>query len=153
MYITDYCKPEYIYLNIEPLAKYACLSNLIKYLKEDYSAEQLTSIKNTLIKREEMSSTGLGNQIAAPHCRCITVKKPCIKIFRSKKPIEFEALDKKPVSIFFLMLLPSHSKNEYLTLLSNIAKIGKHSKWVKTLLNCTSSEEFYNDLEKFEHSF
>lgn len=152
MYITDYCKPEYIYLDIESSSKYECLKNLFKYLTNEYPETHILDIQNNLIRREKLSSTGIGNSLAVPHCRCEKIKEPSLKIFRSKESIEFESFDNKPVKLVFLMLLPKYSKNEHLLILSKIAKIGKNKIWVNQLLKSLTSEEFYKDLVEFDHN-
>ena len=128
MDITDYCTPENIYLDLKPCNKYECIDRLFNYLKDDYSSSQITSIRKSLILREKMSSTAIGNHLAIPHCRTNKVNKLNLSIFRSTKPMDFDALDSAPVRLFFLLIFPESSGTEHLVLLSKIAKIGKNPK-------------------------
>ena len=63
-----------------------------------------------LLEREELSSTGIGNAIAVPHPRNPVgdlVKKPMIAVFFLDHPIDWRAVDGRPVSTLFVVLSPS----------------------------------------------
>jgi PTS system nitrogen regulatory IIA component len=59
-----------------------------------------------LQKREELGSTGMGGGVAIPHARFHHLHKPFGMLVRLKKPIEFDAVDGKPVDTIALLLLP-----------------------------------------------
>jgi PTS system nitrogen regulatory IIA component len=62
-----------------------------------------------LLKREELGSTGVGGGVAIPHARFAQAAKPFGMLIRLKKPLDYEAVDAKPVDIVFLLLLPEGS--------------------------------------------
>lgn len=63
-------------------------------------------IVSELEKREELGSTGVGGGIAVPHARLPLIKDPVAFVARLRKPIEFDAVDGKPIDIVALLLLP-----------------------------------------------
>ena len=73
-----------------------------------------------LSKREELGSTGLGDAI--PHARFSEIKKTFGMFFHLRKPIDFDALDGKPIDLVFLLLLPEGSKGEQLSALACVAR-------------------------------
>jgi PTS system nitrogen regulatory IIA component len=75
-----------------------------------------------LSKREELGSTGVGNGVAIPHARFNQIDRPFGMLFRLRQPIEFEALDGKPIDIVFLLLLPESAKGEQLSALACVAR-------------------------------
>ncbi len=152
MDITDYCTPENIYLDLKPCNKYECIDRLFNYLKKDYSSSKIASIRESLIHREKMSSTAIGNHLAIPHCRTNKVSKLNLRIFRSTKPINFEALDSEPVRLFFLLIFPESAGTDHLVLLSKIAKIGKNPDWMTLFLKSPTQKDFYKELENFDNS-
>jgi nitrogen PTS system EIIA component len=82
-----------------------------------------------LSKREELGSTGVGDGVAIPHARFSEIEKTFGMFFRLRKPIDFDALDGKPIDLVFLLLLPEGkgslpegSKGEQLTALACVAR-------------------------------
>jgi PTS system nitrogen regulatory IIA component len=75
-----------------------------------------------LSKREELGSTGVGNGVAIPHARFPEIDKAFGMLFRLRQPIDFHALDGKPIDLVFLLLLPESTKGEQLTALACVAR-------------------------------
>ncbi len=76
-----------------------------------------------LLKREELGSTGVGGGVAIPHARFAQASAPFGLFVRLKKPIEYDAVDGKPVDIVSLLLLPEGSGGEQqLGALASIAR-------------------------------
>ena len=65
-----------------------------------------------LLKREELGSTGVGGGVAMPHARFQQAKTPFGLLVRLKKPIDYDAVDGKPVDIVSLLLLSEGSGGE-----------------------------------------
>jgi PTS system nitrogen regulatory IIA component len=61
-------------------------------------------VANAILKREELGSTGMGSGVAIPHARFPDLRKPFGLLARLRKPIDFEAVDGRPVDIVFLLL-------------------------------------------------
>ena len=80
------------------------------------------AILTELSKREELGSTGVGNGVAIPHARFNQIDRPFGMLFRLRQPIEFDALDEKPIDLVFLLLLPESAKGEQLTALACVAR-------------------------------
>jgi PTS system nitrogen regulatory IIA component len=75
-----------------------------------------------LSKREELGSTGVGDGVAIPHARFSEMDRPFGMLFRLRQPIDFDALDGKPIDLVFLLLLPESSKGEQLSALACVAR-------------------------------
>lgn len=75
-----------------------------------------------LVKREELGSTGMGGGVAIPHARIAGLAQPFGCLVRLSDPIEFDAIDGRPVDIVFLMLLPPSSEGEQLNVLACTAR-------------------------------
>lgn len=96
-----------INLDLKAKKKEEAIDELILMIKKGADAEVLSS---TLLKREELGSTGIGRGIAIPHCRSLIVDKLEIGIGRSTKGINFNSIDKKPVNLVFLIVAPPRTR-------------------------------------------
>lgn len=96
---------------------------------------------NDLMEREKLGSTGIGNGIAIPHVRTDALVELLIAFGRSKKGIDFNALDDKPVHLFFLIAAPENNQNEYLNTLARVSRLLKDDEFREQLLKAKSTEE------------
>lgn len=81
-----------------------------------------TQIRDSLLMREQLGSTGLGQGVGIPHGRLKGLKQVAGMFFRLSKPIPFDAPDNRPVDLVFFLLVPEQSTEEHLQLLSELAQ-------------------------------
>jgi len=138
-----------INLELKPGNKEDVIKDLVYSIKRGSDAELIVS---TLLKREELGSTGIGKGIAIPHCRSLVVDKLEISIGRTTKPINFNSIDKKPVSLIFLIIAPPQDPgNQYLLTLGKIVQIAKEITKSNLVYKSNTTEEFIamiNEIEK-----
>jgi nitrogen PTS system EIIA component len=77
----------------------------------------------SLLTREKLGSTGLGQGIAIPHGRIKGLREAQGAFARLKAPIPFDAPDGKPVAQVFVLLVPEHATEQHLQLLSELAQM------------------------------
>lgn len=83
---------------------------------------QSAQIREALLMREQLGSTGLGQGVGIPHGRLKGLKQVAGMFFRLAKPIPFDAPDNRPVDLVFFLLVPEQSTEEHLQLLSELAQ-------------------------------
>jgi nitrogen PTS system EIIA component len=103
-----------------------------------------------LDKREELGSTGMGGGIAVPHARFQQLRQPFVTLVRLRKPIEFDAVDGKPVDTIALLLLPDarspSSQGEQLGAIACIARKLRDPLVMKALRKARDGAEIYRSL-------
>ena len=99
-----------------------------------------------LMKREEFGSTGMGGGVAIPHARFHQINKPFGLLVRLRKPIDFDAVDGKPVDIVFLLLLPNRQDSQGLGALACIARKLREPAITAALRSAPDGEELYHAL-------
>jgi mannitol/fructose-specific phosphotransferase system IIA component (Ntr-type) len=136
-----------IRLDIDAKEKFQIINELVQSLKINKDKEEM--LTNAVIQREKIGSTGIGNGIAIPHTRSLVIKELMVAIGRPVKPIDFGALDKKPVNLVFLLVAPPYaSKREYLILLGKIAETFNEISADEKLFSINNEEEFKAELSK-----
>ncbi len=78
---------------------------------------------DTILQRERLGSTGVGNGIAIPHGKLAGVTRITGIFARLETPVDFEALDDQPVDLVFLLLAPEGAGADHLKALSRIARV------------------------------
>ena len=148
MNLASLLSKERINLALKPDKKNKVIEDLVYSVKKGSDAELIVS---TLLKREELGSTGIGKGIAIPHCRSLAVNKLEIAIGRTTKPINFNAIDKKPVSLIFLIIAPPQDPgNQYLITLGKIVQIAKELTKKDLLQKPETQDEFISLINQIE---
>jgi len=82
----------------------------------------LDEILPALLRREDLGSTGVGDGVALPHARLESVLQPYGLLARLRDPLDFEAVDDRPVDLVFLLLLPAATPGQHLNALACVAR-------------------------------
>ncbi|MCB8819773.1 PTS sugar transporter subunit IIA [Microvirga rosea] len=103
----------------------------------------------TLLKamyaREALGTTGVGDGIAIPHVRLDGIDRPFGILARLKRPIEFEAVDAKPVDILFFLVLPHMvPRGEQLSALACVARRLREQNTVGAIRRAPDAETAYH---------
>ncbi len=97
----------------------------------------------SLLTREKMGSTGIGNGIAIPHGRLSHGDQVMVVVATSKTPIDFDAIDNRPVDIFIALFVPEDQCQQHLSTLQSIAQIFSDKQVCKMARKCQSNEQLY----------
>jgi PTS system nitrogen regulatory IIA component len=101
------------------------------------------TILASLMSREKMGSTGIGNGIALPHARLQDIKEVLAILVTCKPAINYESIDNAPVDIFFAILVPEEESERHLQTLSLIAKKLNDKETLKKLRNANTDQELF----------
>ena len=97
----------------------------------------------SLMVREKMGSTAIGNGIAIPHGRLKNSEKVVAVIATTNHPIEFDAIDNRPVDIFIALFVPEENCQQHLSTLQSIAKIFSDKQRCKQVRKCQTDKELF----------
>lgn len=147
MKIKELFKNAIIVIDIEVSSKNDLFKKLVDYLPIDKDKKGF--VYDTLVKREGFGSTGIGDGIAIPHARVLLIKDLMIVIARLKEPVDFDAIDGKPVKIIFLIVAPPNdTKNKYLITLGKIAELARVLNKNKKIFEIDDKNQFLDELIK-----
>jgi PTS system nitrogen regulatory IIA component len=108
---------------------------------EPLASQDEKTIYKALTDREKLSSTGLSDGIAIPHCSFDNLTDFVIGVITTREPIEFGALDEKPSQIFIFLIGPTDNRNKHIRLLASISKAVNEKQVRKALLEARTSED------------
>lgn len=101
----------------------------------------IESLREAVLAREAVMSTGIGNGVAIPHVRIDGVVDPVIALGLSPSGIEFDAIDGEPVRIVVFFAMPKSANEAYLRALARTMLTLKTPGLVEQLLACTNPEQ------------
>ena len=144
---SDLLAPDLIRLNLRSSTKEEILKELVWML--DVNEEYRPILLDMVLQREALGSTGLGEGVAIPHGRSLIVNHLHLVCGISKKGIFFQAIDRKKVHLFFLVIAPHREvSNQYLPLLGSIAKLASDPENIERLRNAETPEQCLELLEQ-----
>ncbi|WP_158922263.1 PTS sugar transporter subunit IIA [Acidisphaera sp. S103] len=109
MEITDFLTADRIVLDVRPRDKAALIGEVARAFARLLPALQPKAVETALLAREQLGSTGLGAGFALPHARIEGLDGYLGLFVRLAKPLDFEAIDGKPVRLVFVLLIPSET--------------------------------------------
>jgi PTS system nitrogen regulatory IIA component len=101
------------------------------------------SVVDSLMAREKLGSTGLGQGIAIPHGRIKGLKTALGAFVRLRSPIAFDAPDGKPVGQVFVLLVPEHATEQHLQLLSELAQMFSERRFREQIANAPDTSRLH----------
>ena len=115
-----------------------------KYINRSVPHLETGDVYRGLIEREKLGSTAVGDGIAIPHCRLQGCDSITGSLFVLEDPLDFLAHDDKPVSIMFVLLVPTSETSEHLATLGMLAERFQIKRYRKGLITAKNNEELYN---------
>jgi len=101
------------------------------------------AVYTLLAERETQGSTGFGNEIAIPHARVEGMTEFLLFVVTAPRGVEFDALDKKKVKLFFVILGPAESVTEHLQILATVSRAIGHANVKNELIRSTTATSLY----------
>jgi len=142
-------KEERVILDLKSKDKESVLEELLEPLNLPEERKKL--VLEALKKRESIGSTGIGKGIAIPHTRSVVLDDVYLVVGRSTEGVDFQALDGKPVHLFFLLCAPPQDPGtRYLITLGMIANIARKIIKSDEYMKINDKKEFIEYLLRME---
>jgi len=141
MKISDFLREDAVLVDLKGVKKQDVLAELLSALKASQSVKDDGKILESLLEREKLGSTGIGQGIAVPHTKTDQIEDLVGALGISRKGVQFDSLDGEPVYIVFLVLASSKATGIHLKALAKIARLLKDRVFRNTLKNCKSPAE------------
>jgi len=146
MNISDFLNQKAIVHELNANSKKEVLEELCKKITNLDPSFDLDKMVGILLDRERLGSTGVGEGVAIPHGKMDNLNRLVACFGRSSQGVEFEAVDKGPVHLFFLLFAPENSAGIHLKALAKISRLLKRPSVREELLGAPSDEIIYRIL-------
>jgi len=151
MQIKSFLDKRAIKPELESRTKEEVLEELTDLLEKTGEVSNREDFLKTIREREELGSTGIGYNIAIPHARSSGIKSLVGAFGISKKGIDFDALDKEPVYLFFMLGAPQNASGDYLKALATISRFLRRKRARQSLREAKTAEEIEEIIKKEEN--
>ncbi|MEX6631976.1 PTS sugar transporter subunit IIA [Hyphococcus lacteus] len=142
MGLEDLLSPEGVVHNLR--AK--CKRDALQALADQASViinRPASDIMATLLEREQLGSTGVGDGVAIPHGKMDDLKKIVGVLARVETPVTFDSVDDQPVDLVFMLLAPANATAAHLKALAKVSRLLRDPEARDALRGAESAEALF----------
>jgi PTS system fructose-specific IIC component/PTS system nitrogen regulatory IIA component len=150
MFLSEVFPLECIKVGLEAEDKEEVFEELVDQFCRGTKNNAREEILEALLEREAKMSTGIQRGIAIPHGKTNAVERACGVLGISKKGIDYDALDGKPVYLLFMILAPPLDSEKHLRLLKRMAELLDNPQFYTDLLAQDDAKGAYGVIKKYE---
>ncbi|KPJ63272.1 MAG: hypothetical protein AMS15_00940 [Planctomycetes bacterium DG_23] len=145
MNLTDLIGEQTIELNLAPITKSEAIESLVDIMVKAGKVPPASraGIIKAVKQREEVMTTGIGSGVALPHAKSKLVPELMLAVARSRKPIEFDAVDGQPTDLFFLLLSREDTTGLHIQALARLARLLRDDGFCQALRKAESPGEVF----------
>jgi len=149
MKISEIMTVDSVFCGIKANNKRQLLQDLSKRIAEITGIFDRT-VFDSLLERENLGSTGFGSGTALPHARIPEIQQVYGFFAKLNTPIDYDAIDGKPVDLVFILISPEGSGADHLTALAQASRILKNESICNKIRQASGKEEIYSLLHNHE---
>jgi PTS system nitrogen regulatory IIA component len=136
--LADLLGVEDILLDLDATDKHQLFEAVGQHMEREHALPQAW-VTESLSRREEAGSTGLGRGVAIPHARIRNLERTQVAYVRLKEGIPFDAPDGKPASDILVLLVPKQATEEHLEILAEAAQLFSDRNFREHLHACQNA--------------
>lgn len=144
MKITEFLAPESVVFSLNATDMKSVVDEMCTLLHSRAPQMDGAEVASILLDREHLSSTGIGEGVAIPHCRVAGLESIVAAFGVSRSGIDFNSIDGKPTHLFFVLLSPENSAGIHLKALARISRLFKSPAFRAAILNAPDAKAIYD---------
>jgi len=141
MKLSKFCNENLVTFGLKSNDKNSVLKELVDLVAESNLVKDGEQLLTDVREREELVTTGVGYGVAFPHAKTKATKGIVIAFGRSDEGIDFDAMDHKPVHLFFLIAAPEDAIGAHLNVMARLSYIMKSEENRQKMMKVTSPGE------------
>ena len=153
MKIDEILKKESVIADLVGTNKLEVIKEMTACLKQNNTIKDDQALFATLMEREKLGSTGIGENVAIPHGKSDELTQIITVFARSLGGVDFESLDQKPVHFICMGIAPAHSTGQHLKALARISRLFKNQALREGILKAEDSNAIYSILLEEDSKF
>jgi nitrogen PTS system EIIA component len=153
MKIDEILKKESVIADLVGKNKLEVIKEMTACLKQNNTIKDDQALFATLMEREKLGSTGIGENVAIPHGKSDELTQIITVFARSLEGVDFESLDQKPVHFVCMVIAPAHSTGQHLKALARISRLFKNQILREGILKAEDSNAIYSILLEEDSKF
>jgi fructose-specific phosphotransferase system IIA component len=152
MRLTEILKPQNIKIPLEAKNKNEAIGELVSLLAANGEVKDAKKVLDSVLDREATRTTGIGNGLAIPHGKCNGTDHLVMAIGKPATPIDFQAIDGRPVNIIWLLNSPPDKTGPHIHALARISRLMTMDKFRLALAGAKTGQEMWDIISQQENA-
>ncbi|CAA9434343.1 MAG: hypothetical protein AVDCRST_MAG64-3718 [uncultured Phycisphaerae bacterium] len=152
MRLTEILKPQNIKVPLEAKVKTDAIGELVRLLADNGELTDPKKVLDAVLDREATRTTGIGNGLAIPHGKCTGTDHLVMAIGRPGTPIDFQAIDGRPVNLIWLLSSPPDKTGPHIHALARISRLMTIDRFRQALSQAKTPQEIYDSIVQQENA-
>lgn len=140
MKISSLLHKDNVFVNLVVKDKQELIVKLTEALRPK-AGEKTEMIRDAVLERESVMSTGVGKSLAIPHAKIPDLDENIAAFAKLKNPIEYGSIDNQPVEIVFLLVGDHDKASIHIKLLSKISRMMNNDNFRNQLLQAKKKDD------------
>lgn len=153
MKLSDLLHKDFIIAELKSTAKEDVINELIDLFQNEPRVIDLKKVREAVLDREKIMSTGVGKGFAIPHGKTSAVNEILAAFGKTENPIDYQALDNQPVHLVFLLVGKDNMVSTHIKLLSRISRMMNKDDFREKLRLAKSSDEIIEIFKTEEQNY
>jgi fructose-specific phosphotransferase system IIA component len=141
MKLSKFCEEDLMNFDLQGQSKAEVIKELVTLTAQSSLVRDREELLAAVYDREKLVTTGVGYGVAFPHAKTRAMKGIVIVFGRSEVGVDFEAMDKKPVHLFFMIAAPEDAIGAHLNVMARLSYIMKSEKNRERLMRAKTAGE------------
>jgi fructose-specific phosphotransferase system IIA component len=150
MRLTEILKPQNIKVPLTAGTKAEAIGELVSVLADNGELTDPKKVMDAVLEREATRTTGIGNGLAIPHGKCTGTDHLVMAIGRPGTPVDFQAIDGRPVNLIWLLASPPDKTGPHIHALARISRLMTIDKFRHALAEAKTAQDIYDAIVKQE---
>jgi fructose-specific phosphotransferase system IIA component len=150
MNLLDILTRDSVKAPLEATDKKGVIDELVDLLADSGKVVDAPALKNAVWTREQARTTGIGHGLAIPHGKSESVTTLSMAVGRPAEPIDFAAIDQKPVRLVVLLASPPDRTSDHIQALARISRMLTVESFRESVYNAKTSDELFELLQSQE---
>lgn len=153
MKVYDLLDEKHVIPELNGETKEEIINELIDLFKDDERIIDLEEVRNAVLEREKVMSTGVGKNFAIPHGKCNAVKEIIGAFGKTTRDIDYDSLDDQPVHLVFLLVGKDNLVSTHIKLLSRVSRLMNKDDFRTRLTEAADAKTILEIFKKEEEHY
>lgn len=143
MNLSEILTVECVRSPMESGEKEPAINELVDLLAQTGRIDDAATLRDAVLSREQIRTTGIGHGLAIPHGKCAGMKELCMAVGKPAEPMDFESIDGSPVRLIVLLASPAEKTDQHIKALAQVSRMINNAEFREKIYAATEPDEIH----------
>jgi fructose-specific phosphotransferase system IIA component len=124
--------------------KEPAIHELVDLLSDTGRISDADTLKDAVLSREQIRTTGIGHGLAIPHGKCSGMRELSMAVGKPAEPMDFDSIDGNPVRLIVLLASPADKTEQHIKALAQVSRMINNADFREKIYAASDPQEIYD---------